>query len=245
MWWESNIKHLFPVGEVNGTHGVYRPGGSALNSGQVGSLRAAQYIAHRYTKEAMDAKTLAKVCGQQIIETVEYGKRALNENKRMTDFSEEKRKLGIRMSKAGANIRSESEVRQALMENREQQKQINAVGVLNMTELRQLYRIRDLLISQQVYLEAILDYILQGGGSRGSYLIYSKDGQKPLEELPEVFRFLFDHDCKAESIQEITYTPDGCICRWRKIRPIPEQDNWFEKVWREFREDSYYRRESK
>lgn len=44
IWWESDIKHLFPVGEVNGTHGVYRPGGSALNSGQVGSYRAAQFI---------------------------------------------------------------------------------------------------------------------------------------------------------------------------------------------------------
>ena len=32
IWWEStNIGRLFPVGEVNGTHGVYRPGGSALN----------------------------------------------------------------------------------------------------------------------------------------------------------------------------------------------------------------------
>jgi len=29
IWWESNIRHLFPVGEANGTHGVYRPGGSA------------------------------------------------------------------------------------------------------------------------------------------------------------------------------------------------------------------------
>ena len=34
IWWESNIKHFFPVGEVNGTFGVYRPGGSALNSTQ-------------------------------------------------------------------------------------------------------------------------------------------------------------------------------------------------------------------
>ena len=33
IWWEStNLRHLFPVGEVNGTHGIYRPGGSALNS---------------------------------------------------------------------------------------------------------------------------------------------------------------------------------------------------------------------
>ena len=37
IWWESDLRHLFPVGEVNGSHGVYRPGGSALNSGQVGS----------------------------------------------------------------------------------------------------------------------------------------------------------------------------------------------------------------
>ena len=44
IWWESDLTHLFPVGEVNGSHGVYRPGGSALNSGQVGSYRAAQYI---------------------------------------------------------------------------------------------------------------------------------------------------------------------------------------------------------
>ncbi len=39
IWWEStNIKHLFPIGEVNGSHGVNRPGGSALNSGQVGGI---------------------------------------------------------------------------------------------------------------------------------------------------------------------------------------------------------------
>ncbi|NLG84631.1 MAG: FAD-binding protein, partial [Firmicutes bacterium] len=45
IWWESeNIKHLFPVGEVNGSHGVYRPGGAALNAGQVGGFRAAEYI---------------------------------------------------------------------------------------------------------------------------------------------------------------------------------------------------------
>jgi len=47
-WWESvNVKHLFPVGEVNGSHGVDRPGGSALNAGQVGGFRAAEVIAHR------------------------------------------------------------------------------------------------------------------------------------------------------------------------------------------------------
>ena len=43
--WESSVKGLYVVGEAAGTFGVYRPGGSALNSGQVGSMRAAQHIA--------------------------------------------------------------------------------------------------------------------------------------------------------------------------------------------------------
>ena len=53
-WWESDVRHLFLVGEVNGTHGVYRPGGSALNSGQVGGYRAAQFIANRYADTGLE-----------------------------------------------------------------------------------------------------------------------------------------------------------------------------------------------
>ena len=42
LWWQTEIPGLFAAGECAGTHGVSRPGGSALNAGQVGSLRAAQ-----------------------------------------------------------------------------------------------------------------------------------------------------------------------------------------------------------
>ena len=43
--WQSDVKGLYVAGEAAGTFGVYRPGGSALNSTQVGSLRAAEHIA--------------------------------------------------------------------------------------------------------------------------------------------------------------------------------------------------------
>jgi succinate dehydrogenase/fumarate reductase flavoprotein subunit len=43
--WKSYIEGLYVAGEAAGTFGVYRPGGSALNSTQVGSLRAAEHIA--------------------------------------------------------------------------------------------------------------------------------------------------------------------------------------------------------
>jgi len=47
-WWETSIKHIFSIGECAGTHGIYRPGGAALNSGQVGGLRASYYIKNIY-----------------------------------------------------------------------------------------------------------------------------------------------------------------------------------------------------
>ncbi len=43
--WQSDVDGLYAAGEAAGTFGVYRPGGSALNSTQVGSLRAAEHIA--------------------------------------------------------------------------------------------------------------------------------------------------------------------------------------------------------
>ena len=43
--WQSNINGLYVAGEAAGIFGIYRPGGSALNSTQVGSLRAAEHIA--------------------------------------------------------------------------------------------------------------------------------------------------------------------------------------------------------
>ncbi len=43
--WQTNIKGLYVCGEAAGTFGVHRPGGSALNSTQVGSMRAAESVA--------------------------------------------------------------------------------------------------------------------------------------------------------------------------------------------------------
>jgi succinate dehydrogenase / fumarate reductase flavoprotein subunit len=69
LWWRTGVEGLFAAGEAAGTHGVKRPGGSALNAGQVGSLRAAQYIAacrkempeqERYGSEGTGEKLLAE-----------------------------------------------------------------------------------------------------------------------------------------------------------------------------------------
>jgi succinate dehydrogenase/fumarate reductase flavoprotein subunit len=67
IWWESeNIKHFFPIGEVNGSHGICRPGGSALNSGQVGGFRAAEYIAAKYSESTLDDEVVATIAQQKL-----------------------------------------------------------------------------------------------------------------------------------------------------------------------------------
>ncbi len=54
MNWQTNLTGLYAAGEAAGTFGVYRPGGSALNSTQVGSLRAASHIAGRLQKKSQN-----------------------------------------------------------------------------------------------------------------------------------------------------------------------------------------------
>ena len=46
-WGETSLDGCYAVGEAAGTHGVTRPGGAALNAGQVFGTRSAERIAAR------------------------------------------------------------------------------------------------------------------------------------------------------------------------------------------------------
>ena len=62
--WESTVLGLYAAGEAAGTFGVYRPGGSALNSTQVGSLRAAEHIAKKKSAKTKEPHlSLPKIDG--------------------------------------------------------------------------------------------------------------------------------------------------------------------------------------
>ena len=105
------------------------------------------------------------------------------------------------------------------------------------TDLRKVYRLRDVLLSQQVYLSAMLDYIAQGGKSRGSALYTDPSGSKPYESLPDLFTFTVDDGSRADLVQEVAWKDGQCSFHWRKVRPIPEDDDFFENVWRSYREN--------
>lgn len=131
-------------------------------------------------------------------------------------------------------------MRRALGELEEQERRLLNGRVPSERALPAWYRLRDLMLSQRMYLSAILDYITRGGGSRGSYLISDGAGELPLEGLDERFRYTLDGEAHSGVIQEAIWKDGACQCAWRPVRPIPEGDLWFENVWRDWRENKIY-----
>jgi len=241
IWYESNIKHLFPVGEVNGTFGVYRPGGSALNSTQVGSFRAAQYISARYTESPMEQGEFKKAITDKVSESIDLAKNLID-NKDTSNILQLRSKLQDRMTKAGAHIRKIDVINEAIEECIVDLNNFKTqVKIGDAFEIAEAFRNKDMLITQLVYLSSIKEFIDNGGRSRGSYLVSDEKGIKPLEKLSDDFKFTLDSGkllkkaCVTEFINNNNKI--GCKFEWEDIRQIPTEDNWFENVWSAYRKN--------
>jgi len=238
IWWESNLAHFFPVGEVNGSHGVYRPGGSALNSGQVGSLRAAQFIAARYVAQPLDIPQFEETVKKQVAKRLDIGETIISNISLETNVDKIRKRIGLRTSACGAHIRSIKAILEAINEaNRELGEFVGNTQISNINQLPHAFQNRDLLITQIAYLSAMADYIQNGGKSRGSYLIHDVYGNLPIDILPEDFRFSLDENLKGNLIQETILCDGEFKNYWREAREIPVRDDWFEIVWNDFRND--------
>ena len=234
IWWQSNIRGFFPVGEVNGSHGVYRPGGSALNAGQVGSFRAAQFIAAHRNTPPPDIAVFTRAAAQDITFCNTLAKKLLGNTKGITP-GECLRTLGESMSMYGAFIRHPAQMKKALLEAEEKLKYFDQALCATEDTLFAAFQCRDLLIAQCCVFTAMLDYMAKGGRSRGSYLVYDEKGQLPLDGLEERFRFSLDNGLLQDQIQELSYENECFTPLWRSIRELPkDMDDAFENVWNRY-----------
>ena len=227
MWWQTNVKGLFAVGECAGTHGIARPGGSALNAGQVGSLRAAQYIA---THKRMVSDSFADVLESAWQVNQKFCSGVKNRAENARDALENARK---RMSIFGGAIRVPEQMETALQEvAKDLQMLDDQIG----GNVRTAYQYRDALVTQMVMLGSMLDYSAHAGLTRGSALYYDKNGNKP-DALEECFRFKGQPKACANSVQFGKLEHGKCEYHWRSVRPMPEGNEAFETVWRNYREN--------
>jgi succinate dehydrogenase/fumarate reductase flavoprotein subunit len=240
IWWESNIRHLFPVGEANGTHGVRRPGGAALNSGQVGSMRAAFFIARKYAGRPPEMKEFLARAAGQAEEKLEAARRMVKAGGRGSDLAvRARREIQKRMSTCGAAIRDPEKIGSAVREAWSLFSRLKSgLTVRSAKELPEAFRNLDLGLTHALYLEAIQEYLGRGGRSRGSYLVLDKAGAKPCPELGDEWRFTLNHrpSFVDQKILEISLDARGrAVKNWVNIRPIPREDSWFETIWEDFR----------
>ncbi len=215
VFWESeNIRGLFPVGEVNGSHGVTRPGGSALNAGQCGALRAAEEIARRIGRGETAIPEISAVTVDPGGGTERY------------DWRAERRKFQSRMSADGAFLRERQHLEEALSGAMEQWSVHRENGIFSFDSEQsklEYLRNRQLLCAQCCYLSAILAQL--EAGSRGGALVVSQEGVP----VPEDVSF------RSKTLE--TRLAEGKIVNeWHDCRKIPDDMELFENVWREYRE---------
>ena len=239
-WWESvNIRHLFPVGEVNGSHGVRRPGGSALNAGQVGGIRAAEFIAHRYSTWTLDKQTARDAAAEALNRCLTcLAKCALAEK----PWRDERDELQKRMTRAGAHIRGESALEKALDEAQAQWRSIDesGCGAKSAADRIEALRNRSLCFAHLVYLEAIRFAVASGVGSRGSAIVLDPQGTVAHEKLGDAWRFAPEDAKFRELVLETVATGGEIAHEWVPRRPVPDSDDWFETAWAAFRDGKIY-----
>lgn len=232
LWWQSDVKGLFAAGECAGTHGVTRPGGSALNAGQVGSLRASQYICERGNAPLGDKEFLP--IAEKALEYHKGISACLNSGKSVDKKIKEAQR---RMSDAGAAIRSSEKMSEALAVTLGELKSLESSTLISeKSELYKFYKLRDILTTQAVVLYAMIDFSTAVGGTRGSALYTDENGDLR-QGLDSIFQFKSADSEVNRRVQSVSLSDGKINAVWRCVREIPSEDSFFENVWRTYREN--------
>lgn len=232
--WQTDICGLYAAGEAAATHGVYRPGGSALNAGQSGAIRAAQ-AAVQNRLEMPPAETFGKQLSQTMDKIEKIASASMKEASGEWEVHDAYCEIRKRMDRLAGPIRKKEGLVELLKQISVFEKEVEHVYVKRPIDLRWLFRLRETLLCQRVYVEAMLDYLEKGGKSRGSAMYIDPCGGE-MPDVPGGYRFSLDCDEHAEVVQQIRYRNGECCIAWRPVRPLPAEDESFELVWKNYRQ---------
>ena len=222
--WQTTVPGLYVIGEAAGSLGIFRPGGTALNSCQVGGLRAAQHIV--YDSAAVPSDNFDKIA-----EAAKKEASALIEATKgeRSTLSVMRARYASRMSGSFAFLRSIPDMKEALPgigEDLEQFVQKNRWA--SPDEIPDLFKNLDIIRTSRAIATAIL-YTAERFGSRGSGFVL--DGGDFMDRIPRP-----EDESGRGQIVTVKKDGDGLKIEVVPVRPIPVgRDLWFEKVWGAYR----------
>jgi len=192
--WQTDVEGLYAAGEAAGTFGVYRPGGSALNSTQVGSLRAAEHIAAKMARATATPRFALPEISYGPSNIAQIAKTFRREMSCAADFDRNTEKMTALLAKVEALLADFFAV----------------AKITDQTQLADIYKLYDLLLTQREALSAML-LSAEKTGTHGSALV----DRKP--------------DAQTASQTMRTLTKKG-VSRMEPVSPMPNPELWFETL---------------
>jgi succinate dehydrogenase/fumarate reductase flavoprotein subunit len=231
-WGETSLDGCYAIGEAAGTHGVTRPGGAALNAGQVFGTRCAEHIAANARHREAPERDLVESGVAGILDI-------LRPDSPLT-IKAVRKDVQDRMSDHAGILCAAADVKASLVAARALNESIRQQGIAfeGAYEAARAVQWRQMALLSEAVLTALAHYVERGGGSRGARAILSPKGDcapqashGPLEQFRFVSERLKD---RAEQIH-VRFEAGKFVCETRPIRrrnrdSIP----FFERDWPDF-----------
>jgi succinate dehydrogenase / fumarate reductase flavoprotein subunit len=233
-WGATSLDGCYAIGEAAGTHGVTRPGGAALNAGQVLGTRCAEHAAARRKTPVPKAPERGL-----IDEAVGGALDVLKADSPLTVQSIRK-DVQDRMSDHAGVLCNATDVNKALAASRALNQTIRQQGIAysGAPEALKALQWRQTALLSEAVLTALAFYIARGGGSRGARAICASEGDRVPEarigKLEDV-RFVSERtEDRAEQIH-VRFDVGVFVCEARPVRRLNRDDKpFFERDWPDF-----------
>jgi succinate dehydrogenase / fumarate reductase, flavoprotein subunit len=244
IWAQSSLSGCYAIGEISGTHGVTRPGGAALNAGQVFAMRCAKHIASR--KDAFtDNRGIDATIQKPIADTIDEIDANLKNKDgiRMENIESE---VQTRMSDSAGFICNVDGIADALQAAISLNRSIGdrGIDIDAANKISSYFNWRHTALCSEAVLRALNHYAVNGGGSRGARAMCSPNGTVvPMARNVdlEAFRFIEEQD-KDKTGKIVLEYKDNCF--EISERPLREMENpgeiFFEKNWGNYLTSAIY-----
>lgn len=231
-WGRSSLSGLYAIGEAAGTHGVTRPGGAALNAGQVLGTRVGEHLGALGVSAGV-ADAALHVALDHAIGDVE---KLLRPESPLT-LRAIKTQVQARMSDHAGILCSPENAATALSEARALNHAIAAQGISfqRKSEIARVVQWQQMALASEAVLSALDHYIRAGGGSRGARAICDPAGDAlPMSKSGPLHDVRFRSErAKDKEMQIVVQRVDGQLSiTTRAVRRFDEDAKpFFERDW--------------
>lgn len=242
IWSQTSLSGCYAIGEVAGTHGVTRPGGAALNAGQVFGTRCAKHIGHN--KPLVPSSSDVEVAKADLEALIGEVKQDVQNSTGMK-IPELRDDVQARMSDYAGFICHVDDIPSALQAAKALNAKLKAEGLcVEPNMVAQALQWKQTALTSEAVLEALAHYAQHGGGSRGARAMCSKQGTVTPKahkvDLSE-FKYIEEKDEDKGKKLVISYRDGSFKVAEKALRDMESPSViFFEKNWSAYLTEDIY-----